>query len=226
MKYKNIRDGVFLLRPNRFIAEVMVGGKREICHVKNTGRCRELLFAGARVILEESENPSRKTRYDLVAVYKGSELINIDSISPNKVFGEWVNSSGYFGNPNLIKPECKYKNSRFDFDIENENRRIFAEIKGVTLEENGVVMFPDAPTERGLKHINELVDAKENGYEAYAFFIIQMKNCRYFTPNRNTHPEFADSLIHDKEKGVNLRALNCTVTPNSIEIDDFVEILL
>jgi len=226
MKYRNIREGVFIARPNRFIAHVDIGGVTEVCHVKNTGRCRELLIPGVRVILEESDNPSRKTRYDLIAVYKGEELINIDSQAPNKTFGEWASESGFFGENAVVKPESKYKNSRFDFFIRSGERQIYAEVKGVTLEKDGVVLFPDAPTDRGVKHVHELADAAKNGYEAYIFFVVQMKNCLYFTPNRETHPEFADALAEAKENGVIIQALNCTVTPDSMEICNFVKVVV
>ena len=226
MKYTNIKTGKFIDRPNRFIATIEVDGNIEKAHVKNTGRCRELLIPGVDVILEGSDNPSRKTKYDLVAVYKEGELINMDSQAPNRVFGEWAAEHGYFGKCPSIRPELKYKNSRFDFYIESDGRKIFTEVKGVTLEENGVVLFPDAPTERGVKHVNELIDAAKNGYEAYIFFVIQMKNCSYFTPNRRTHPDFAEVLVKAKENGVNIQAVNCTVTPDSMEICDFVEVIL
>lgn len=226
MKYDNILPAKFISRPNRFIAEIEVEGKCEISHVKNTGRCKELLTPGARVYVQKSDNLSRKTKYDLISVYKGQELINMDSQAPNKVFGEWVSEGRFINNLSLIKPECKYKNSRFDFYIEADQRKIFVEIKGVTLEENGVVMFPDAPTERGVKHIRELCECIEDGYEAYIFFIIQMKNCSYFTPNRITHPELADALIEAKKKGVNINALNCIVKPDELKVERFVEIRL
>lgn len=224
MMYKNTVTGRFLNRPNRFIANVEIDGKTEVCHVKNTGRCKELLVPDARVILEQSDNPNRKTKYDLVAVYKGDILINMDSQAPNKVFGEWALQSGFFGNVTKIKPECKYKNSRFDFYIEADGKKIFVEVKGVTLEEDGVVMFPDAPTERGIKHINELADAVKNGFEAYVFFIIQMEKCKYFTPNTKTHPQFAEALKN--AEGVNIMALNCKVTEQTLTANEFVEIKL
>ena len=226
MIYNNTCEGIFLSRPNRFVAMVEVDGKECVCHVKNTGRCRELLTPKARVVLEKSGSPNRKTLYDLVAVYKGGVLINMDSQAPNKVFGEWVRKSGFFGIPTLVKPECTYKNSRFDFYIEAEGKKIFAEIKGVTLEENQVVMFPDAPTERGIKHLAELADAQEHGYETYVFFIIQMEHCKYFTPNEKTHPEFANALRECTKKGVTAHALTCNVTPNSLDILDFAPIKL
>ena len=226
MIYENIVKGQFISRPNRFIAEVLIDGKVEVCHVKNTGRCKELLIPNCTVYLDRSGNTDRKTKYDLIAVQKGEMLINIDSQAPNKVFGEWIENEGYFKDIIRIKPECKYGNSRFDFYIETKDRKIFAEIKGVTLEENGVVKFPDAPTERGVKHIKELCDAIKNGYDAYIFFIVQMEECKYFTPNRNTHPEFADAFIAAQKCGVNIKCLNCTVEPDKLYIKNFIDIKL
>lgn len=226
MKYLKVTTGKFISRPNRFIANVEVDGKLEVCHVKNTGRCRELLVPGAKVVLEISDNPSRKTLYDVIAVYKSDVLINMDSQAPNKVFLEWLKKTDFFGEINLIKPETKYNNSRFDFYIEVNERKIFIEVKGVTLEENGVVLFPDAPTERGVKHLTELVDAIEDGYESYVFFIIQMKNCKYFTPNKNTHSEFDNTLKYAKGKGVKIFALNCNVKENELTIDEFIDVLI
>ena len=226
MKYTSTVKGRFISRPNRFIAYCEVNGEEEICHVKNTGRCRELLTPGATVILERSDKPERKTAYDLIAVYKGDKLINMDSQAPNKVFGEWAAASGFFGDAPVIKPECRYGASRFDFYIETAGRKIFAEVKGVTLEQDGIVLFPDAPTERGVKHINELADAVEKGYEAYIFFVSQMKDCRFFTPNRETHPQFADALKCAAEKGVQVKCVNCEVTEDTLTIDDFTEVRL
>ena len=174
MKYKNIKEGIFLSRPNRFIAHVEIDGAEQICHVKNTGRCRELLIPGTKVILEHTPCETRKTEYDLIAVYKGEKLINIDSQAPNKVVGEWIKESSYFGTPQLVKAECTFGNSRFDFYVESGNRKIFIEVKGVTLEKDGVVLFPDAPTVRGVKHLKELEMALDDGYEAYIIFVIQM----------------------------------------------------
>ena len=164
MTYKNIIPGIFISRPNRFTAEVEIDGNIEICHVKNTGRCKELLIPGAEVYLQKSDNPNRATKYDLIAVRKGERLINMDSNAPNKVFFEYLQSGAYIKNITLIKPEARYGSSRFDFYVEAEGRRIFIEVKGVTLEENGVVMFPDAPTERGVKHLNELMRCASEGY--------------------------------------------------------------
>ena len=224
MVYKNICTGKFISRPNRFIAEVEIDGKIKICHVKNTGRCRELLIPGATVFLEKSDNLARKTQYDLVAVYKGDKLINMDSQAPNKVFGEWVGNGEIFKNITLIKPEYKYKNSRVDFYIESDNKKILAEIKGVTLEEEGTVMFPDAPTERGIKHIKELMNALDEGYESYIFFIVQMEECEYFTPAYDKHPQFADALVEAHKKGVKVMALNCTVTPDELKIKEEIPV--
>ena len=224
MKYENIKEAIFLSRPNRFIATVDIDGKQETVHVKNTGRCKELLISGARVFLEESQNPERKTKYDLVAVYKGDTLVNIDSQAPNKVFYEWARE--YFGKNAYLRPETKYKNSRFDCFIEVEGRKIFAEVKGVTLEESGVASFPDAPTERGIKHIEELCEAVSEGYEAYIFFVVQMKGISYFTPNYRTHRAFGEALKKAQEKGVNIVCADCTVTPDTLSIDGFIEVKL
>ncbi|MBO5743006.1 MAG: DNA/RNA nuclease SfsA [Clostridia bacterium] len=224
MKYENIKNGIFVSRPNRFIANVIINGKEEVCHVKNTGRCKELLIPGCEVILEESKNPLRKTKYDLIAVYKDKRLINIDSLAPNKVFGEWADK--YFKNVSLIKSEVKFGNSRFDFYIEADGKRIFAEVKGVTLEKDGVVLFPDAPTQRGLKHINELCEAVKQGYGAYIFFIVQMDNVKYFTPNKETHKAFADALKKAKKKGVKIKCFNCIVNEDELFIKNEVKVKL
>ena len=224
MIYKQVKQGKFISRPNRFIANIEIDGDTQVCHVKNTGRCRELLIPGARVFVQKSDNPMRKTKYDLISVYKDAMLINMDSQAPNRVFYEWAKQSGYFKNLTYIKPEYKYKNSRFDFYIEADGKKIFVEVKGVTLENEGIVSFPDAPTQRGVKHINELIDAVNSGYEAYVFFIIQMERCTCFTPNAENHKEFADALANAKEKGVIIKALNCTVTPESLEAKDFIEV--
>ena len=226
MKYSSVKEGVFLSRPNRFIANVVVDGVERVAHVKNTGRCKELLNLGARVILEENDNPLRKTKYDIVAVYKEERLINMDSQSPNKVFLEWVKEGKFIEEITLIKPECKYKNSRFDFYIETKSEKIFVEVKGVTLENDGVVMFPDAPTERGLKHISELIKCKEEGFEAYIVFVVQMDNVKYFTPNRKTHKAFADALCDAEKAGVKVICLDCFVEKESLKINDFLEVRL
>lgn len=224
MKYNNTVRGRFISRPNRFIAHCEVAGEEKVCHVKNTGRCKELLVKGATVILEKSDKPERKTEYDLIAVYKGDTLINMDSQAPNKVFGEWAAESGFFGEPELIRPEYTWGASRFDFYIESAGRRIFVEVKGVTLERDGVLMFPDAPTERGVKHVNELARAVKEGYEAYIFFISQMRECKYFIPNRETHPEFAYALKKASECGVKVCCVNCMVTEDTLCIDSFIKV--
>ncbi len=216
MKYENIVKGVFIERPNRFIAICEIDGQKETCHVKNTGRCRELLVNGATVCLEKSNNINRKTKYDLIAVQKGDKLINMDSQVVNKVALEFMPK--LFNDIKLIKPECKYGNSRFDIYIETHTEKIFVEVKGVTLEKDGVVRFPDAPTERGVKHLNELQKAVSEGYRAYVLFVVQMSDAKYFEPNRETHPEFADKLKRAKENGVVPLAYDCFVTPDSIEI--------
>lgn len=222
MVYNNIKSGRFISRPNRFIANIEIDGEICVCHVKNTGRCAELLLPGAHVFVQCCDNPNRKTKYDLIAVYKGERLINIDSQAPNKVFGEWIES--YFKNVTYVKPEAKYKNSRFDFYIEADERKIFAEVKGVTLENDGEVKFPDAPTLRGVKHLNELSDCIFEGFEAYVFFIVQMKDVKYFSPNRKTHPEFAAALEKALENGVNVCCVDCNVSPDSLTVGDFVPV--
>lgn len=223
MRYENIVKGRFLARPNRFTAQVEINGRNEICHVKNTGRCRELLVRDCTVYLDKAKNPDRKTKYDLVAVEKGQRLINMDSYAPNIAAGEFLPK--IFQNC-IIKPEYTYGNSRFDFYIENNTGKILLEVKGVTLEEDGVVMFPDAPTERGLKHVNELTGCTKSGYEAYLLFVIQMDNVKYFTPNYGTHPEFGEALKKASRAGVKLLAYDCAVTPNGMEINSPVCIKL
>lgn len=226
MKYNDIHKGRFISRPNRFIANVEIEGKVNIVHVKNTGRCRELLTDNACVLLEKSSNSARKTMYDLVSVYKGKRLVNMDSQAPNKVFQEYLEDGRMFQNISFIKPECKFNNSRFDFYVEAENRKIFMEVKGVTLEKNNIVLFPDAPTERGLKHIYELISAKEQGFESYVVFVVQMSDVEHFTPNKETHPEFAEALKAAEKSGVNIIALDCIVTENSLNINREVDVIL
>ncbi len=225
MLYKNIKEAKFINRPNRFIANIEIDGEIEVCHVKNTGRCKELLTDNAKVYVQEFDNPNRKTKYDLISVYKGDRLINMDSQAPNKVFHEWLLKGKLFKDITLIKPECKYNNSRFDFYIEADNKKIFVEVKGVTLEENNIVMFPDAPTERGIKHIKELVDCVNEGYEAYVVFIIQMKDVLYFTPNNFTHKAFGDTLKTADSNGVKIIALDCDITKDSITAKDMVDVI-
>lgn len=226
MVYENVKEGRFIKRPNRFLAYVELDGKIEACHVKNTGRCKELLIPDATVFVQESSNKNRKTKYDLISVYKGNRLVNIDSQVPNKMFHKWVMESEFFKDITLIKPEAKYKNSRFDFYIETKENKIFVEVKGVTLEEDGVALFPDAPTERGVRHIHELISSLEEGYEAWIVFIIQMKDIRYFTSNIKTHQAFGTALKEARRRGVNIIALDSIVTKNSIKVGDFVKVRL
>ena len=224
MKYGKILPGVFLARPNRFIAHVETAGRMEICHVKNTGRCRELLVPGARVWLEESAKPARKTRYDLIAVEKmrpdGPLFINMDAQAPNKVFGEWAAAGGLGFVPTLLRPETAYGSSRFDFywelSEEREARRGFWEVKGVTLEENNAARFPDAPTLRGVKHLEELVLARQAGYEAGVCFVVQMEGMDYVEPNDRTHPEFGAALRWAARAGVEVLALECEAEPGRL----------
>ena len=226
MRYHDVREARFLSRPNRFIAHVELDGKEEVVHVKNTGRCRELLTPGARVWREEGKNPDRKTRWDLIAVLKGDRLINMDSQAPNQVAREWLEAGGLFPRADRIQPEYTYGNSRFDLYAEAEGRKILMEVKGVTLEEEGVVRFPDAPSQRAVKHLEELVRAREEGYETYVFFVIQMKGVRYFTPNRETHPEFAQALEAAATAGVKILAYDCRVEPARLEAADPVPVVL
>lgn len=216
MKYNNIVKGEFVDRPNRFIANVLFDNQVEVCHVKNTGRCKELLVKGATVYLQKSDNPNRKTKYDLIAVQKGERLINMDSQIVNSVAFEFL--PNLFDNIKLIKPEYKYGNSRLDFYVETEIDKILIEVKGVTLENDGTVSFPDAPTERGVKHLKELQKAVTEGYRAYVLFIVQMSDVKYFEPNGKTHPEFAEELKKAKENGVVPLAFDCAVTSHSIEM--------
>ena len=238
MKYREIKKGRFLERPNRFIARVELrdeegraaqggGNSRvETVHVKNTGRCRELLQKGAAVYLEKCGSPGRSTAYDLVAVEKGTRMINMDSQAPNRAVEEWLLEGGLFPNVTLVRPEVKYGNSRFDFYIEAGDEKIFMEVKGVTLEEEGVVRFPDAPSDRAVKHVKELAAAKREGYRAIVMFVIQMTDVRYFTPNRKTHPEFADALCLAAMAGVEILAYDCLVEPGSMLVNLPVPVVL
>ena len=226
MQYGKILPARFLSRPNRFVARVEAEGEELVCHVKNTGRCRELLVPGATVWLEESPNPSRKTKFDLIAVEKGDRLINMDAQAPNKVFGEWAAAGGFREGLTLLRPETTYGSSRFDFYWESSKSRGFVEVKGVTLEEDGVVRFPDAPTLRGVKHLDELVKAREAGYEAAVCFVIQMENVRWFAPNDVTHPEFGQALRRAAQAGVEILAMDCAVTPQSLTMGKSVPIQL
>ncbi len=225
MEYANISPARFLARPNRFIAQVELAGREETVHVKNTGRCRELLIPGARVWLERSDDPQRKTAYDLVAVEKGPRLINMDAQAPNKVFGEWAQAGGIPG-LTLLRPETVWGRSRFDFYWESGSERGFVEVKGVTLEVDGSAYFPDAPTLRGVKHLKELIAARQQGWRAAVCFVIQMKDIDFFSPNDVTHPEFGQALREAAAAGVEVRAYDCAVTPGSLALDAPVAVRL
>lgn len=217
MRYGTVCRGRFVRRPNRFIAIVEIDGQEVTCHVKNTGRCKELLQEGCTVILEDCGfNPNRKTRYDLIAVYKGSLLVNMDSQAPNKVVAEYLPT--LFPELVTVKPETTYGSSRFDFYLETKAKKIFMEVKGVTLEEDGIARFPDAPTERGIKHMRELISCMKEGYEAYLIFVIQMEGMKYFEPNIATHPAFGEVLKEAEMAGVHIRCLGCTVEEDGLWI--------
>ena len=222
MKYYNTKEAIFLNRPNRFIANCIVDGTEEVCHVINTGRMKELTIEGARAIVDKKDGTNRKTKYDLIALEKDGQLINIDSQAPNKLAIELL--PGIFGDIHTVKPECKYGSSRFDIFVETKDKKAFVEVKGVTLKDGTTARFPDAPTERGLKHINELIKAVGEGYEGYILFIIKMKGIRVFSPNRITHPEFAEALIRAQEAGVKILAYDCVVTPDEVIPDKEIPI--
>jgi sugar fermentation stimulation protein A len=226
MQYANIRPAVFISRPNRFIAKVEVDGQEETVHVKNTGRCKELLLPGRTVWLEEGSNPNRKTKYDLIAVDKDGLLVNMDAQAPNKVFAEWAMDGKFIPNLTLLRPETTWGSSRFDFYWEAGERKGFVEVKGCTLEENGFCRFPDAPTERGVKHLNELTACLSEGYEATVCFIIQMDGMKEFSPNDATHPAFGDALRAAQAAGVQVLALGCAVEPDSLRITHHIPVAL
>jgi len=230
MKYLNVVCGTFLKRPNRFIAHVMVNGREEIAHVKNTGRCRELLIPGETVYLQVHDNQNRKTKYSLIGVQKGSMLINIDSQAPNKAMLEFLSQKrslpGLEHPVNQIRPEVVYGGSRFDFQISAGTQQAFIEVKGVTLEQDGAAKFPDAPTERGVKHVHELIRAAADGYAAYIVFIVQMKGIRYVTPNDVTHKEFGLALREAEKAGVSILAYDCCVSPDEMIIDSQIPVVL
>ena len=223
MRYDQTMDGIFLSRPNRFIARVLLRGREETVHVKNTGRCRELLIPGARVVLSPADNPRRKTRWDLVAVWKGERLINMDAQAPNAAAAELL--------PRLfpgaeIFPEHTWGSSRFDFYLRQGDREILVEVKGVTLEEGGLARFPDAPTARGGRHLRELAAARAAGYESCILFLIQMKGCTRFAPNDKTDPAFAEALRRAAAAGVRVLCYDCVVTPDSMTADEPVRVEL
>lgn len=226
MIYENILPAIFVDRPNRFIAHVELNGRLEVCHVKNTGRCRELLIPGCRVYVQHQPSPARKTAYDLIAVEKGERLLNMDANAPNQVFGEFIHAGRFLRGWSVIRPETTHGDSRFDFYLESPGHRLFAEVKGVTLEDDGVMRFPDAPTERGVKHLEGLARCVQEGYEAWAVFVIQTEDVRWMEPNRRTHPAFADAMRQAAQAGVHLLALDCHTEPDRLEIRRPVEIRL
>lgn len=227
MRYNEIVSARFIERPNRFIAYVELAGERTKVHVKNTGRCRELLQDGVKVYLERSRNPERSTAYDLVAVEKAGRLINMDSNAPNKVVGEWLQAGGLYGDVSKVRPETVFGNSRFDFYVESASgKKAFIEVKGVTLERDGVAAFPDAPSERAVKHVEELVSALEQGYEACLIFVIQMKGISYVEPNWDTHPAFGEALRKARNAGVQLLAYDCLVEADSLTVGGEIPVVV
>ena len=217
MQYSSMVTGRFLRRPNRFIAHVEIDGREEIVHVKNTGRCRELLPPGAEVWCQRSNNPNRKTKYDLITVRKGDRLINMDSQAPNIAAGEWLRSGG-LGNIENLRPEVFHKDSRFDFSFTKDGKTCFLEVKGVTLENDGVCAFPDAPTQRGTRHLRGLTEAAKEGYGAYVLFVIQMADVKYLHPNDATDPEFGAALREAAQNGVQVLAMDCAVSKTTMDI--------
>lgn len=224
MTYADIHPGVFLDRPSRFIANVRMEGRVEPCHIKNTGRCRELLLPGARCFVQRAANADRRTRYDLVSIYKGDTLVNIDSVAPNKVFHEWVAQSDRWGQVLTIRPESRWGSSRFDFYLETDQNTLFVEVKGVTLEEAGVARFLDAPTARGVKHVRELIACREAGHHAAVAFIIPMQGVHAFMPSDRIDPAFGQALREAAAQGVEVLAMDCHVTPDSLRVDGFVPV--
>lgn len=225
MNYTNITSGIFLSRPNRFIAHVKIDGQQEVVHVKNTGRCRELLPVGAQVWCQKSDNPNRKTKYDLITVRKGHRLINMDSQAPNIAAKEWLLAGG-LGDVEDLRSETTHGDSRFDFSFTLNGKKCFLEVKGVTLENDGICAFPDAPTERGAKHLRGLQRCAENGFGAYVLFVIQMSDVKQLHPNDVTDPNFGCALREAAAAGVNVLAVDCAVTETSMTIGSFVPVIL
>ena len=225
MQYDNMVPGIFLARPNRFIAHVQIAGKVETVHVKNTGRCRELLPVGAEVWCQKSSNPQRKTQFDLISVRKGARIINMDSQAPNEAVGEWLRSGG-LGEVSDLRREVMYGDSRFDFAFRKDGIPCYLEVKGVTLETDGVCAFPDAPTERGARHLRELMRAVEAGCGAYVLFVIQMADVKYLHPNDDTDPAFGETLREASRAGVQVLAMDCQVTPDTMRLDKPVPVRL
>ncbi len=231
MKYLNVCKGKFISRPNRFIAQVEINGQQETVHVKNTGRCRELLLPGSTVYLARAENPSRKTQYDLIGVEKKRDgkpdlAINMDSQAANDAAAEWLKKGALFPKDAVIRREVTYGKSRFDFYVEYADQKVFLEVKGVTLERDGLALFPDAPTERGVKHIMELISAVQEGYQGYILFVVQMKEIHALSPNDLMHKAFGAALRHAKEAGVQILAADCIITPDTMEIDSMIPVKL
>ncbi len=226
MRYENMVRGEFISRPNRFIANVQINGRIEVCHVKNTGRCRELLVEGAEVWLEKNSSPARKTAYDLIAVKKGSRMINMDSQAPNKAAAEWLRKAEPFGADMEVLTERTWGSSRFDIMLKSKDtdRRIYLEVKGCTLERDGIALFPDAPTERGVKHVRGLIKCHEEGHGAALMILVQMSDILYFTPNYETHREFGEVMKEAQQKGVTLLCYDSIVTPESFTVNKPVEI--
>ncbi len=226
MRYENVCMGRFISRPNRFVAHVCLNGETVVCHVKNTGRCRELFVPGAQVVLTKSTNPARKTAYDLIAVYKGDRLINIDSQAPNRVFHEWARSGGFLKDITYIRPETFYGQSRLDFYLDAGGQKVLVEVKGVTLEDEGKVLFPDAPTIRGTRHLKELTAAALLGYACYVVFVIQMSGVHSFSPNDTTDPAFGKALREAAAHNVHVLAYDCLVAEDFLEMGERVPVLL
>lgn len=220
-----MQPGIFRDRPNRFIAHVELDGKLETVHVKNTGRCRELLVPGAKVWCQRSENPARKTKFDLICVEKGPYLINMDSQAPNKAVQEWLLGGG-MGQIRDLRPETVHGDSRFDFAFQKDGKQCYLEVKGVTLEDGGICAFPDAPTERGAKHLRGLQRTVTEGCACYALFVIQMRPVLYLHPNDATDPVFGKALREAAAGGVHILAVDCQVTPNSMTVGQTVEVRL
>lgn len=226
MRYGTVIPGRFVDRPNRFVARVETPEGLQTVHVKNTGRCRELLMPGAAVYLERGTNPNRKTLYDLIAVEKGPLLINMDAQAPNRVFAEWVRGGGFLPDITAVRPEFRYGESRLDFCLETPRGPHLVEVKGVTLESGGLARFPDAPTERGVRHIRELQRAAEAGMDATLFFVVQMEHILSVSPNDDTHPAFGAALRQAAKSGVRVLAYDCAVTPESITLRRPVPVIL
>ena len=224
MRYENMVPGIFLRRPNRFIAYVEIGGEEVICHVKNTGRCRELLVPGAKVWCQHWDKPERKTKYDLIAVEKGSRLINMDSQAPNAAAKEWLQQGG-LGEISEVKPERTWGDSRFDFSFQKDGRLCFLEVKGVTLETDGICAFPDAPTQRGVKHLQELTHLAQSGYGAYVLFVIQMDGVVHLHPNDATDPAFGKALRQAAAAGIQVLAVDCRIEPDSMTLNQPVPVI-